>query len=186
MPPVRPWANCKTWPAPSAAGTGATQGAANEAIAAAANSGKIAAGNIELVSAAAIKLNKAVGLEVADTIESFAELGREPVKASEKLNEKYNYLTASIYTQIEALEEQGKTLEAGAMAQKAYADAMIGRADEVMAILGYIEAAWKGIIDTAKHGWDAMLGVGRTVRHRPDCRASAENGARSRHLRRHV
>ena len=145
-----------------AAGTGATQGAANEAIAAAANSGKIAAGNIELVSAAAIKLNKAVGLEVADTIESFAELGREPVKASEKLNEKYNYLTASIYTQIKALEEQGKTLEAGAMAQKAYADAMIGRSDEVVASLGYIEAAWKGIIDTAKHGWDTMLGVGRT------------------------
>jgi len=143
------------------AGTGATQGAANEAIAAAANSGKIAAGNIELVSAAAIKLNKAVGLEVADTIESFAELGREPVKASEKLNEKYNYLTASIYTQIKALEEQGKTLEAGAMAQKAYADAMSGRADQVIANLGLIEQAWKGITGAAKSGWDAMLGVGR-------------------------
>ena len=144
-----------------AAGTGATQGAANEAIAAAANSGKIAAGNIELVSAAAIKLNKAVGLEVADTIESFAELGREPVKASEKLNEKYNYLTASIYTQIKALEDQGKTLEAGAIAQKAYADAMSGRADQVIANLGLIEQAWKGITGAAKSGWDAMLGVGR-------------------------
>ena len=143
------------------AGTGATQGAANEAIAAAANSGKIAAGNIELVSAAAIKLNKAVGLEVADTIESFAELGREPVKASEKLNEKYNYLTASIYTQIKALEDQGKTLEAGAVAQKAYADAMSGRADQVIANLGLIEQAWKGITGAAKSGWDAMLGVGR-------------------------
>ena len=143
------------------AGTGATQGAANEAIAAAANSGKIAAGNIELVSAAAIKLNKAVGLEVADTIESFADLGREPVKASEKLNEKYNYLTASIYTQIKALEDQGKTLEAGAMAQKAYADAMSGRADQVIANLGLIEQAWKGITGAAKSGWDAMLGVGR-------------------------
>ena len=143
------------------AGTGATQGAANEAIAAAANSGKIAAGNTELVSAAAIKLNKAVGLEVADTIESFAELGREPVKASEKLNEKYNYLTASIYTQIKAREEQGKTLEAGAMAQKAYADAMSGRADQVIANLGLIEQAWKGITGAAKSGWDAMLGVGR-------------------------
>ena len=144
-----------------AAGTGATQGAANEAIAAAASSGKIAAGNIELVSAAAIKLNKAVGLEVADTIESFAELGREPVKASEKLNEKYNYLTASIYTQIKALEDQGKTLEAGAVAQKAYADAMSGRADQVIANLGLIEQAWKGITGAAKSGWDAMLGVGR-------------------------
>ena len=145
----------------AAAATGSTQGAAAEAIAAAAGTGKVAAANIELVSQAAIKLNRAVGANIQDTINDFAELGREPVKASEKLNEKYNYLTASIYTQIKALEEQGKTLEAGAMAQKAYADAMSGRADAVVANLGTIERAWKGLIGTAKAGWDAMLGVGR-------------------------
>lgn len=144
-----------------AATVGATQGAANEAIAAAASTGKIAAGNIELVSQAALKLNRAVGASIQDTISDFAELGKEPVKASEKLNEKYNYLTASIYQQIKALEDQGKTLEAGALAQKAYADAMSGRADAVVANLGSIERAWKGIIDTSKRAWDAMLGVGR-------------------------
>ena len=144
-----------------AATTGSTQGAAAEAVAAAAGSGKVAAANIDLVSQAAIKLNKAVGISIQDTIDDFAELGKEPVKASEKLNEKYNYLTASIYQQIKALEDQGKTLEAGALAQKAYADAMSGRADAVVENLGTIERAWKGIIDTSKRAWDAMLGVGR-------------------------
>lgn len=144
-----------------AAAVGSTQGSATEAIAAAAGTGKVAAANIELVSQAAIKLNRAVGASIQDTINDFAELGKEPVKASEKLNEKYNYLTASIYQQIKALEDQGKTLEAAALAQKAYADAMSGRADAVVQNLGTIERAWKGIIDTSKRAWDAMLGVGR-------------------------
>lgn len=144
-----------------AATTGSTQGAAAEAVAAAAGTGKVAAANIELVSQAAIKLNKAVGISIQDTIDDFAELGKEPVKASEKLNEKYNYLTASVYAQIKALEDQGKTLEAATLAQRTYADAMSGRADAVVANLGTIERAWKGIIDTSKRAWDAMLGVGR-------------------------
>ena len=146
-----------------AAAIGSTHGAAAEAIAAAAGTGKVAAGNIELVSQAAIKLNKAVGLSIQSTIDDFAELGKEPVKASEKLNEKYNYLTASVYGQIKALEDQGKTLEAATLAQKAYADAMSTRADAVVQNLGTLERAWKGIVSSAKSGWDAMLGVGRQV-----------------------
>ncbi|KEH08334.1 hypothetical protein GY15_32335 [Delftia sp. 670] len=72
-----------------------------------------------------------------------------------------NYLTASIYDQIKALEKQGKTAEAAAVAQKAYADAMKTGADELTQNLGYIERAVQIVTGGAKKMWDAILGVGR-------------------------
>lgn len=144
-----------------AAATGATQGATSGALEQAVSTGKVTAANLQLVSEAAVRLERATGKAISETVSEFAELGKEPVKASEKLNDKYNYLTASVYAQIKALEEQGKTLEAGALAQQTYANAMNGRSEQIVQNLGYIEAAWKGVIDKAKAGWDAMLGVGK-------------------------
>jgi len=144
-----------------AAATGATQGATSGALEQAVSTGKVVAANLQLVSEAAVRLERATGKAISETVSEFAELGKEPVKASEKLNDKYNYLTASVYAQIKALEEQGKTLEAGALAQQTYANAMNGRSEQIVQNLGHIEAAWKGIVGTAKSAWDAMLGVGR-------------------------
>lgn len=144
-----------------AAATGATQGATSGALEQAVSTGKVVAANLQLVSEAAVRLERATGKAISETVSEFAELGKEPVKASEKLNDKYNYLTASVYAQIKALEEQGKTLEAGALAQQTYANAMNGRSEQIVQNLGHIEAAWKGIVGTAKNAWDAMLGVGR-------------------------
>ncbi|MDF5999936.1 phage tail length tape measure family protein [Pseudomonas aeruginosa] len=37
----------------------------------------------------------------------FSKLADDPVKASQQLNDRYHYLTASVYEQITALERQG-------------------------------------------------------------------------------
>lgn len=144
-----------------AGATGATQGATADALAQAVSSGKVAQANLQTVSEVAVRLQKVTGKAVSETVDEFVQLGKEPVKASEKLNEKYGYLTASIYQQIKALEDQGKVLEAGALAQEAYANAMSGRAKTIADNLGYLEGAWKGITQAAARAWDSMLGVGR-------------------------
>jgi len=141
--------------------TGATQGAAAEAVAQAAGTGKIASANLGMVSEAAIRMQRATGTAVDETIKQFVELGKEPVKASEKLNEAANYLTADIYKQIKALDDQGKSTEAAALAQKAWADALTSRTTEIESNLGDIERAWRGVRDGAKSAWDSMLGIGR-------------------------
>lgn len=142
--------------------TRSTQAFAADALSQVVSSGAIAAENIGMVTEAAVRMERATGQSVGETIKQFIELGKEPVKASEKLNETANYLTADLYKQIRALAEHGKASDAAALAQKGWADALNERTTEITQNLGHIEAAWGGVIQMAKAGWDAVLGVGRT------------------------
>lgn len=140
-----------------------TQGQAAETLAMIASTGKIAGDQMVAIGIAAEAMEKATGTAVDKTIQQFVQLADEPVKASVKLNEQYHYLTAAVYDQIVALEEQGKKEQAAAVAQQAYAEQMKARADKVIANLGYMERAWNAVTGAAKGAWDAMLGVGRAT-----------------------
>lgn len=142
--------------------THSTQAFAADALSQVISTGAIAAENVGMVTEAAVRMERATGQSVGETIKQFVELGKEPVKASEKLNETANYLTADLYKQIRALAEHGKASDAAALAQKGWADALNERTTEITQNLGHIEAAWGGVIQMAKAGWDAVLGVGRT------------------------
>ncbi len=141
---------------------GVTQGAASEALAAMASTGRVGSASLQGYAQVAIDMEKSFGVSIADTAKHFGELGKDPVGASVRLNESMNYLTASTYAQIKAAADNGDAAKAAALAQDAYAQAMKGRAAEVVANLGYMERAWAGIKNTAKETWDAMLGVGRS------------------------
>ncbi|WGG48921.1 phage tail length tape measure family protein [Rugamonas sp. DEMB1] len=137
------------------------QGDAAQALTALAGAGNISVDNLKRFGAASVRAQKEIGVSIDDTTASFAQLGEAPLQASEKLNEQYHYLTASVYAQIKALQDQGKTEEAGATAQTAFADALESRASKMTANLGTVEKAWRGITGVAKGAWDAMLDVGR-------------------------
>lgn len=138
-----------------------TQGKAADALNLFASSAKVGAENMEQFTAAAVRWEKATGAAVADTVQNFVELGKSPLEAALKLNEGMNFLTATTYEQIRALERQGKTAEAASVAQRAYADALNDRAPKLSQNLGVLERAWKGVSETARGAWDAMLDIGR-------------------------
>lgn len=139
-----------------------TQSAAAAALAEFAANGNVAGASLERFATVAIRMEKVTGTAVKDTVKQFAELGKSPVEAAVKLNESANFLTESIYKQIRALENQGRTAEAAAVAQKAYADAMDQRLGEIEGRLGLVERGWKFVKNGAAEAWDAMLGVGRS------------------------
>lgn len=139
-----------------------TQGKAAEVLAQLAGEGRVAGDNLQRFAEVAIRLDR-IGIPIKDTAQALAELGRAPVEASIKLNEQYNYLSASTYQLIVALKEQGREDEAASVAQNAYASALGARATKVEASLGAIERAWRAVISAGKEGWDAILGVGRTA-----------------------
>ncbi|MFD1839147.1 phage tail length tape measure family protein [Paracidovorax cattleyae] len=85
------------------------------------------------------------GQKVSDLVKDFAELGKDPVQALAKLNEKYGFLTLEVYQQVAALKAQGEEQEAVTKAFGAYADAMASRRKEVVESLGFIERAWRAI-----------------------------------------
>ncbi|QKQ45192.1 phage tail length tape measure family protein [Achromobacter denitrificans] len=138
-----------------------TQSQAAAALNVFAGTAKVGAQNLEGFTAAAIRWEKATGTAVSDTAKAFEDLGKAPLEASLKLNEGMNYLTASTYEQIRALDLQGRSSEAAAVAQKAYADALNDRSPKITSNLGTLERAWAGVQGAAKGAWDAMLDIGR-------------------------
>ncbi|CAN7411080.1 phage tail length tape measure family protein [Acidovorax sp. LjRoot74] len=138
-----------------------TQSKAAEVVAQLVGTGSVASQSLEQFTATAIRLERNAGVAVKDTVKEFAELGKEPVEAAKKLNERYNYLTAAVYEQIKALQEQGKASEAAALSQQSYDKAMSLVASTLEGRLGYIERAWRAVGDASKWAWDKMLNVGR-------------------------
>ncbi|MBX9754532.1 MAG: phage tail length tape measure family protein [Pseudomonadaceae bacterium] len=151
-----------------------TQANAASALAETASSGKFAATQIEAIATAAVAMESATGKAVSNTVAEFARLADEPVSASEKLNEQYHYLTAAIYEQIQALDEQGNHAAAAELAIATFGDAMESRAKQIRDNLGVIEGGWDAIKRGAAEAWDEMLGVGRT--QTPDARLKELQG----------
>jgi hypothetical protein len=138
-----------------------TTGKAAETLALLASNGKIASSSFEQIAAAAIGFESATGKAVSSTVAEFAALAEDPVKTLATLNDKYNFLTASVYEQVRAAQEMGEKEAAAAIAQAAYAKALEERTKTIKESLGTIETAWNSVTGAAKSGWDAMLGVGR-------------------------
>lgn len=142
-------------------GTVGTTSQAADALTQLASTGKIAQDQLQGLATAAVAWESATGKAVSETVAEFSKLADNPVKASQELNEQYHYLTAAVYEQISALQEQGRTDEAAEAAQSAYADALNERAGKVKESLGTIETAWNAVKSAAKNAWDAVLDIGR-------------------------
>lgn len=138
-----------------------TQGKAAEVLAQMAGSGRVAKENLQALSQAAIEAERDLGQSTDEAVKNFADLAKAPLAATLKFNESMHYLTASTYDQIKALEKQGRTEEAGEVAQKAYAAALQERSGQIKASLGTVEKGWRALTDAGKEAWDAMLGIGR-------------------------
>lgn len=152
-------------------GTVGTTADAAAALAQLAGTGKIASSSFEQIATSAIAYEKATGKAVSETVAEFARLADDPVKAVAELNDKYNFLTASVYEQIRAAQQMGEKEAAAAIAQEAYARALGERAATMKANLGTLEKAWNDLAGAAKSGWDAILNIGRESNDGPDVQA---------------
>jgi len=138
-----------------------TQSQAATVLAQLAATGQVAGGSFDKMAEAAIRLERVGGPAVEKTVQAFADLGKDPLQASIKLNEQTNFLTVGLYKQIKALDEQGKTAEAAAVAQRAFYEAGNSRAKELEANLGSIERGWLAVKDAVSSAKDALLSIGR-------------------------
>jgi phage-related minor tail protein len=140
---------------------GGTQGNAASVLNSIAGSAKVGADNLQRFTAAAIALERAGGPAASETAKAFEDLARSPVEASKKLNDATVYLTASVYAQIKALSDQGRTVDAARVAQEAYAAALEQRTPLMVQNLGLVEKAWRAVKDVGSGAIDALLNFGR-------------------------
>ena len=143
--------------------TNGTIGDAAAILAKLAGSGVIASSSFKEIADAASAMEDATGRSVDATITEFVKIAKDPVAAAKELNDQYHFLTASVYSQIVALKEQGDTTAATDLLTKTYAETVQDRSRQITDNLGTIERAWKGIKDAAAGALDATLNIGRVL-----------------------
>lgn len=141
--------------------TTGTQGQAADALEASVSGGKIAAQALQAVGEASVTMARVLGGSVDKAVESFEKLADDPAKSAAKLNEQFNFLTVATYERIRALQEQGRTEEATALAQVTYANATTERLRQVESQTGVLATAWRMLGTDARKAWDLMQGLGR-------------------------
>ncbi|MGY2285161.1 phage tail tape measure protein [Pseudomonas gingeri] len=147
-----------------------TTGQAAAVLALLADNGKIAGESFTGITQAAVSMQEATGKAVSETVAEFSKLADEPVKASAALNEQYHYLTASVYSQIAALEEQGDHAGAVKLATEAYADAINERTPKILENLSFWEKGYSAVARAA----DNLKNIGR-----PDIGADIDQARRN-------
>lgn len=135
-----------------------TTGQAAEVLATLAGNGKIAGESFAAITQAAVSMQEATGRAVSETVAEFVRLADEPVKASASLNEQYHYLTASVYSQIEALEKQGNHAGAVKLATEQFADAINERTPKILENLSFWEKGYNAVARAA----DSLKNIGRS------------------------
>lgn len=138
-----------------------TRGRAAEVLNIIAGSADVGAGNMKRFVAAALQLEKVGGPAAEETAKAFSSLAKEPLTAALKLNEATNFLTTSVYEQIKALSEQGRTVDAARVAQEAYSSAIEQRTPQLLQNLGYVERSWLAIKAASLGALNVVVGIGR-------------------------
>ncbi|MFY1007848.1 phage tail tape measure protein [Pseudomonas juntendi] len=138
-----------------------TTGAAAEVLTQLAGSGKVASDSFVEITEAALEWRSATGKAVEETVAEFVKIGKDPVAAAKDLNEQYNFLTASTYSQIVALKEQGDTIGAAKLLTDTYVDTIKNRSKEVTENLSIWERGWKALRGEVAATVDSVNNIGR-------------------------
>jgi phage-related minor tail protein len=149
-----------------------SQHEAAAAVAVLASTGQVAMGNMREFGTVAVEAQRVLGRSVADTAEEFAALGKAPLSALEKINDKYHFITAATFDQVKALLDVGRAAEAADVAQRAYADGVDKQKQKVLDSLTDWERGWLRIKKAASGATDAVIdfamGRGQTASQKID------------------
>ena len=138
-----------------------TQSAAAAALNEFVRSARFGAESLEDFSAAAIRWEQATGTAISETVKQFEELGKDPLKASLKLNESMSHLTESTYDQIKALVGQSREMDAAKVAQEAFASAINDRSPAIMQNLNLWQKMWQLMKKDISELTSMISGIGR-------------------------
>ncbi|KRG47340.1 hypothetical protein ARC20_03145 [Stenotrophomonas panacihumi] len=122
---------------------------AQKAVQALAASGKLTGDALANAAAAAVDLAQLTGQSVESAAKDLEGVAKAPAKGLLDLDEKYNFLTASVYEHVKALEEQGRETDAVAAATAAAeqefqkrAEEMKRQTQELTGYVGDLRAQW--------------------------------------------
>lgn len=154
-----------------AVATGGSIGEAKKIVTELAASGKFTVDMIGTITDATVAWEHATGQSAKSIIKEFETLavqtssssGRstEAVsRAALKLDDTYHFLTEAVYEQIRALEKEGDTKAASALATENFARVTKERSEQVIENLGKVAKAWNTVKEVAGAAVDALNQAG--------------------------
>lgn len=145
--------------------SGITQARGAEAITALIATGKVLDSRVlDLAVVATAEQSRLRRIPVEETAAKFAKLARDPSKASIELNNSddfSNYLKPSVLKEIQSLEDQGKMLEAAALAQHSFAEPLIQRTRKMAGAMTALDRFSLSMSDVGESFEDYLRGLGR-------------------------
>lgn len=135
-------------------------GAARAALTQLIATGKVTGDALEDAARGAKALADVTGGELADGVKEISKLADDPSKAVLELNDKFHFLTASVFEHIHALQQQGDQEGATAAAMKAAADSLEERRATIVENAGYIERAWISAKNAVSSFIDTIASIG--------------------------
>lgn len=143
---------------------GAANGSVGEAasvLTQLAGTGQLAEGSFESIANAALAMEEATGKSIESTVAEFVRIAQDPVSAAKALDDQYHFLTASTYTQIAALQQQGDEIGATQLLTETFAQTLQTRAGSIVSHLNVVELRWNAIKRAAAGALDAIVDIGR-------------------------
>ncbi|OCG60199.1 phage tail length tape measure family protein [Gilliamella sp. Nev3-1] len=105
--------------------------------------GRLSAKSIENIATASAYMAQVTGKSAQDAVQSFKGIESAVTSWAVESNKQYHFLDLATYQRISALEEQGRTEEAIAIATDKYASEMEVSANKMEEQLNWLEKAWK-------------------------------------------
>lgn len=134
---------------------------AREAVLQFVSGGRVAADDFAQFTQSVVLQSQATGKSVEDLAAKYVEIANDPLKAVLQLSRTYQSMTADVYAQAKALQEQGREQDAIRLVQGKYATESEEMSRRVVQNLGAIEKAWLGIKNAASGAWEGMKSIGR-------------------------
>ena len=142
-------------------GIGVSKSAAADALTAIAAAGLRTNLNMVDLTKTMLDFSKQSGAAIGDVVAEYKSLEKDPVQAILILNEKYHFLTASVYQHITSLVKQGEQAKAVAFAQKELERAHQEMTNRMGSNLGYLERGWQSFVGWLAKAKNYMLEIGR-------------------------
>ena len=133
-----------------ASGVGIGQGKA--ALLALAQTGAFTGENLKLLGQNVIRTSELTGQSLEDVAKDYARMPEGVAKWAVEHNKSMNFINLATYKHIQALEEQGKTQEAMALAQGKWRDALNQQTKDV----GLLASGWQSVSKWASSAFDSM------------------------------
>lgn len=140
-----------------------------EAVRLLAASGKVTGDALGDAARAAVAMSQLTGQNIEQSVQKITQLQGDPVRAVKALDDEFHFLSASTYAQVVALQDQGRELEATAVAQRELADALDQRRAKDTANLGILQQAWRALNAELERDWELIKQIGsNNVQHQLD------------------